>query len=100
MTNGSATTFEYSSYILYIWTRVGLPCEVGVMIQRLRKVGNSYVVTIPKDEVERLELQEGQLLSLEITPMEVRPKLRPELKQALDDSWERNEAGYRYLADR
>ena len=68
--------------------------------QRLRKVGNSYVVTIPKDEVERLQITEGQLLGLEITPLEVRPILRPELKKAFDESWERNEAGYRYLADR
>jgi len=68
--------------------------------QQLRKVGNSYVVTIPKDEVERLQIKEGQLLSLEITPMEVRPVLKPELEKAFDESWERNEAGYRYLADR
>ena len=68
--------------------------------QQLRKVGNSYVVTIPREEVERLQIAEGQLLGLEITPMEVRPVLRPELRQAFEESWERNEAGYRYLADR
>ena len=68
--------------------------------QQLRKVGNSYVVTIPKEEVERLQIQEGQILSLEITPMELRPVLRPELKKAFEESWERNEAAYRYLADR
>ena len=68
--------------------------------QQLRKVGNSYVVTIPKEEVDRLELSEGQLLGIDITPLEIRPILRPELKKALDESWKRNEAGYRYLADR
>jgi putative addiction module antidote len=68
--------------------------------QQLRKVGNSYVVTIPKEEVERLEITEGQLLGIEITPLEIRPTLRPELKKAFDKSWERNEAAYRYLADR
>jgi hypothetical protein len=30
----------------------------------------------------------------------VRPALAPEPRTALDESWERNEAGYRYLADR
>ena len=34
--------------------------------QKLRKAGNSYVVTIPKREVERMNLHEGQLLSIEI----------------------------------
>lgn len=68
--------------------------------QQLRKVGNSYVVTIPKDEVDRLGISEGQLLGLDITPLEIRPTLRPELKEAIEESWERNEAGYRYLADR
>lgn len=68
--------------------------------QRLRKIGNSDVVTIPKEEVEWLQITEGQLLGLEITPLEVRPVRRPELRQAFEEGWERNQAGYRYLADR
>jgi antitoxin component of MazEF toxin-antitoxin module len=68
--------------------------------QQLRKVGNSFVVTIPKEEVERQGLHEGQLLGVEVTPLEVRPVLRPELREAFEASWERNEAGYRYLKDR
>jgi len=71
-----------------------------VIQQRMRKVGNSFVVTIPKDEVERLGLREGQLLGVEITPLEVRPVMRPEVREAFEASWERNEEGYRYLADR
>jgi antitoxin component of MazEF toxin-antitoxin module len=68
--------------------------------QQLRKVGNSFVVTIPKDEVERLELKEGQILSLEITPMEIRPMLRPELKEILEARWDKDLPAYQYLADR
>lgn len=68
--------------------------------QRLRKVGNSYVVTIPKDEVERRGLRDGQLLGIEVTPLEIRPVLRPELREALEASWARSESAYRYLADR
>lgn len=63
--------------------------------QKLRKVGNSYVVTIPKKEIERQQLQEGQLLTIEI-----HPALSSELREAFEESWQRNEAGYRYLADR
>jgi antitoxin component of MazEF toxin-antitoxin module len=68
--------------------------------QQLRKAGNSYVVTIPKEEVERRGLREGQLLAIEITPLETRPVLSPELQEAIEESWKQNEAGYRYLAER
>lgn len=68
--------------------------------QKLRKVGHSYVVTIPKEEVERLGLRVGQLVSVELHPLEIRPALSPDLRQAFEGSWQRNERGYRYLADR
>ncbi len=67
--------------------------------QKLRKVGNSYVVTIPKDEVERLKLQEGQMLAIEVSPAEIRPVPSAELREAFEESWKRNEATYRYLAE-
>lgn len=68
--------------------------------QKLRKVGNSYVVTIPKDEVDRRGLCEGQLLAIEIEPVEVVPMMSPEVLRAFEESWARNEDAYRYLADR
>src|SRR4051794_15236899 len=72
----------------------------GMIQQRVRKVGNSFVVTIPKDEAEKLHITEGQLVGIEFTALEVVPVLRPDLEQAWEESWRRNEAGYRYLADR
>ncbi len=66
--------------------------------QKLRRVGNSYVVTIPMEEVRRRGLREGQLLAVEIQPLEVRPTLRPELRAAFEESWARHEDAYRYLA--
>jgi antitoxin component of MazEF toxin-antitoxin module len=66
--------------------------------QQLRRFGNSYVVTIPKEEVERNGWQEGQLLAIELTPLEVRPVLRPALREAIDERWERNELALRSLA--
>ncbi len=70
-----------------------------MILQKLRKVGNSYVVTIPKEEVERQKLEEGQLLTVEIHPAEIRPAMSPELRKAFEESWQRNEPGYRYLAE-
>jgi antitoxin component of MazEF toxin-antitoxin module len=68
--------------------------------QQLRKVGNSYVVTVPKDEVERRGWQEGQLLALQLTALEVRPVLGDDLREAIEERWERNEEALRYLGGR
>lgn len=68
--------------------------------QKLRKVGNSYVVTIPKREVERRGLREGQLLAVQVEPLEVRPVLPPDMREAFEESWREDEAAYRYLAGR
>jgi antitoxin component of MazEF toxin-antitoxin module len=70
-------------------------------MQRLRRSGDSYVIEIAAEEVERLQITEGQLLGIEITPIiDGRPVLRPELAEALEESWKRNEAAYRYLESR
>ena len=70
-----------------------------MIVQQLRRAGNSYVVTIPKDEVERRGWSEGQLLAVELTEMEMRPVPRAALREAVDERWSRNEPALRYLAD-
>jgi antitoxin component of MazEF toxin-antitoxin module len=74
--------------------------EDSVIAQQLRKVGNSYVVTVPKDEVERRGWQEGQLLAVQLSALEVRPVLGDDLREAIEERWERNEEALRYLANR
>jgi antitoxin component of MazEF toxin-antitoxin module len=69
---------------------------IAMFYQRLRRSGNSYVVTVPREEVERNCWQEGQFLSVDLTPLE----LRPELRSAIDDRWARNEKALRSLSDR
>ena len=71
-----------------------------MIVQQLRKSGNSYVVTVPKDEVERRGWKEGQHLALELTEVEMQPRLRPELQEILEKNWEKNLPALRYLADR
>jgi len=39
---------------------------------KLRKVGNSYVVTIPKDTVDRFDLNEGDYLALSFDSTEIK----------------------------
>ena len=65
--------------------------------QKLRKVGNSYVVTIPKEEVERQHLKAGQLVAVQIQPLELRPMMAPDLREAMEASWREAEHAYRYL---
>jgi putative addiction module antidote len=74
--------------------------EGRMIAQQLRKVGNSYVVTIPKDEVERRGWQEGQLLALQLTELQVRPILRTELQEIVDELLDEHQDALRYLAER
>ena len=39
---------------------------------KLRKVGNSYVVTIPKDTVNRFRLEEGDYLAINFDAEEIK----------------------------
>ena len=39
---------------------------------KLRKVGNSYVVTIPKDTVDRFEIKEGDYLPISFDSEEIK----------------------------
>jgi len=45
-----------------------------VIDTKLRKVGNSYVVTIPKDLIDRFELNEQDFIAIEIDPDEIKRK--------------------------
>jgi antitoxin component of MazEF toxin-antitoxin module len=83
--------------ILYIPVYLG---EQMMFYGHLRKVGNSYVVTVPKEEVARLEAGEGDLLAVHVQRAEIRPVLSEEVRQAFEESWEDNEPGYRYLKGR
>jgi putative addiction module antidote len=66
---------------------------------KLRKVGNSYVVTIPRAEVERQQLREGDLVDVQVTPLDVRRRLPPDLQAAAEASLREHSAAYRYLAE-
>lgn len=70
-----------------------------VLTQRLRRAGNSYVVTIPPEEVERLGLSEGEMVGIEVRKLSIRPLLSPELQQAAERSWEKYEDLYRRLRE-
>jgi putative addiction module antidote len=68
----------------------------------VRKVGNSLVVTLPKDEAERLGVVEGDQVSLEVRKLEVRPALPGALGRALREELDRSDTreALTYLAER
>ncbi len=57
-----------------------------MFVTTLRRVGNSAVVTVPREEMERLGLAEGQSVTVEVRPAELRvePRLAADLRPSLD----------------
>ena len=70
-----------------------------MILLKLLRVDDSYIVTIPKEEVGRLNLSEGQLIAIEILPVVINSDNSTEPGVAFEESWQRNEPGYRYLAE-
>ena len=79
---------------------MGFTVVTRVGAQRVRRTGNSLVVTIPKDQAERLGIVEGDMVDVSIEPLELRRRMSPELRAAFEEVWKEGEAGFRYLADR
>ena len=73
-----------------------------MIVQQLRKRGNSYMLTVPKEVVERRGWQEGQYPGFDPIEVEIeyRTKMRPHIREAFDATWDEDEAAMRYLADR
>jgi len=68
-----------------------------MIYQKLQKVGDEYIISVPREEVERQQLAEGQLVSVEIRPAD---GVGDEIRRVFEESWEHNKAGYLYLKDR
>jgi antitoxin component of MazEF toxin-antitoxin module len=71
-----------------------------VAIRKLRRVGNSLVLTVPATEARSLGLSEGDLVHAVLTPLEVTNALRPEVRVAVDRVIGRCQAALEYLKDR
>ena len=67
--------------------------------QKVRKVGNSLVVTIPADFAEQHNIKAEDLVELTLRPLEVVPRLRPELARFLEEETSANLEALRYLRD-
>lgn len=72
-----------------------------MLVEKLRKSGNSYVLTIRREEVERLGLTEGDLVAFTPHKVELRPVIRPEVNAAAGRVRKRADVrdALRYLAE-
>jgi putative addiction module antidote len=72
--------------------------------QRVRRVGNSLVVTLPAEELERLGIAEGDLIAFDPRKVETieRFVMPPEIQEAVASFWDRPDfqEGLDYLKDR
>jgi len=69
---------------------------------RIRKQGNSFVVTLPREELERNDLQEGDDVAIALSKIEVvkRYRLSPEKQKLADEILEEYKDVFAYLAER
>ena len=71
------------------------------MIQgKIRKQGNSFVVTIPRDQMEHYHLSEGDEIAFTPTRMETVPVLDPKLQKIVDNILVEYKDALEYLAER
>jgi putative addiction module antidote len=70
-----------------------------MLLQKVRKVGNSYVVTIPREIIENQDIQEGDTVALELRKVAYRVQMDPDVRVALERSLELYKDDYDYLAN-
>jgi putative addiction module antidote len=73
------------------------------MIQaKIREQGNSYVVTIPREDMEKYNLHKGDTISFTPTRTETETVyvLAPEMEQLADEIFDEYREAFEYLADR
>lgn len=55
-----------------------------MITQRVRRVGNSLVISIPREEVERLGLAEGDLVAASLNKVRLEVQMSPQVREATD----------------
>lgn len=70
-------------------------------VQKIRKSGNSLVVTIPKEIVEQLGLAEGMSIRFSPEPVEIEYKsiMAPEWKESAERVINRHSKSLEFLRD-
>jgi hypothetical protein len=67
---------------------------------RLRKINDQFEITVPAQSVSKIDAQAGDVIFVFIERVPETSEMSPEIREIFEESWKRNEEGYRYLADR
>jgi antitoxin component of MazEF toxin-antitoxin module len=71
-----------------------------VFTTQLRKVGNSWVVTVPREEMDTLGIPEGATVVVEVREARVvvEPVIPADLREASERALKKTRRGLEYLA--
>jgi len=67
------------------------------VLATLRKSGNSVVVTIPREELEAAGVSAGDTVSVTSRSVDVRPRLRADMRAIIDQDFPRWRTALDYL---
>ena len=70
-----------------------------MLLQKVRKVGNSYVVTIPREVIESQDLTEGDTVALEVRKVDYQVRMDPDVRAAFERSMKLYKDDYDYLGE-
>jgi len=70
-----------------------------MLLQKVRKAGNSYVVTIPREVMESQKLQEGDTVALEVRKVDYTVQMDPAIREAFERSMKLYKEDYDYLGE-
>lgn len=55
------------------------------MITTIRRSGNSFIIRVPREEMERVGVRPDEHVLVDIRPIEIRPTLTPRLASVADE---------------
>jgi antitoxin component of MazEF toxin-antitoxin module len=69
------------------------------LITTIRRSGNSFIIRVPREEMERIGVEAGEHVSVEIRALEVRPRLPKDLRASVDAEIPLSKGAFERLAN-
>jgi antitoxin component of MazEF toxin-antitoxin module len=69
------------------------------MITTIRRSGNSFVIRVPREEMERVGVEEGEYVTVEIRALDVRPRLPSDLRASVEAEIPMSKRAFKRLAN-
>jgi hypothetical protein len=71
-----------------------------MLLLRLERINDEYILRIPKSEIVQHDLHEGQILAVVVEAFDEFGAIGAETTEHRDESWKLNESGELYDASR